>query len=260
MDPTPDIRFGSVPYLNAEPLLTGLRRDGRAVRALVPSELVRELRAGTLDVALAPVIAGFEDPTLTMVPGAGVASRGPVGSVLLFARRPPPECRTVGLDTSSRTSANLVRVLFRHLWRANPRFAPRRPDPDVEHDPSDAVLLIGDPALAAARRRAAQPASAPPVDLGEVWTRWTGLPFLFAAWFARTPELAAAAAPLVAASRATGRASIDELAAAGALSLNLDREATQTYLREQLVHDVGDLELRGMERFRELWATLDERS
>lgn len=257
-----ELRFGSVPYLNARPLLAGLLRDGRDVRLLVPSMLTKELRSGRLDVALVPVIAGFEDPTLVLVPGGAVASRGPVESVLLFTDRRPEDCRTVGLDTSSRTSANLTRVLFRDLWRGNPVFRPRDPDPDVGIDPSDAVLLIGDPALKAAARAAAAGRTTPPVDLGRAWTDWTGLPFVFAAWHARSPEIAEVAAPLVAESRSQGLSRIADLAADGARELGLDPAATGAYLRESLVFEFGNDEQRGLARFRERWSALppNERS
>jgi len=46
---------------------------------------------------------------LKVLPGLSIASKRRVRSVLLLARVPVEEVRTVALDTSSRTSAALVR-------------------------------------------------------------------------------------------------------------------------------------------------------
>lgn len=242
------LRFASVPYLNARPLLDGLEAEVGPVRREVPARLVELLRAGEVDVALAPVVAGFEDPGLTIVPAAVIAARGPVESVLLFCREAPARCRTVGLDTSSRTSAALVRVLFRERWRASPQFVPRDPDPDLSRLALDAALLIGDPALQA---RWVGP---PPVDLAEEWLAWTGLPFVFAAWHARTAEAARLAEAPLRRAAARGRADLDLLADDGARELHLDRTRMRHYLRECLDFEFGELERAGMETFRRFWS------
>jgi chorismate dehydratase len=242
------MRYASVPYLNARPLLDGLAAEVGPVRMEVPSRLVELLRMGEVDVALAPVVAGFEDPSLRIVPAAAIAARGAVESVLLFCRRPPGECRRVALDTSSRTSAALVRVLFRERWRASPEFVPREPHPDLTGLDADAALLIGDPALQA---RWVGP---PPVDLAAEWFAWTGLPFVFAVWHARNAETAALAeAPLRRAAE-RGRQDLDLLADDGARDLRLDRARMRHYMRDCLDFEFGDAERAGMERFRRLWA------
>lgn len=243
-----NLRFASVPYLNAAPLLDGLAEEVGPIRMEVPARLVELLREGEVDVALAPVVAGFENPTLTIVPAAVIAARGPVESVLLFCRKPPAECRRVGLDTSSRTSAALVRVLFRERWRVTPQFVARDPDPDLTQLDLDAALLIGDPALQA---RWVGP---PPVDLAAEWVAWTGLPFVFAAWHARTPEAARLAEPALRRAAARGRGDLDLLAEDGARSLHLDPARMRHYMRDCLDFDFGPAEREGMERFRTLWA------
>lgn len=248
------LRFGSVPYLNGRPLLEGLAAEVGEIETAVPSELTRRLRAGSIDVALAPVVAAFDDPRLAIVPGAAVGARGPVESVLLFCRKPPAACRTVALDLSSRTSANLVRVLFAERWGAYPTFLTRGPEPDLDMDPADAVLLIGDPALQA---RWAGP---PPVDLAEEWVRWTGLPFVFACWVARDPETAAAAEPFVRRAIARGIGALDRIADDGARELGADPERIRVYLRDRLSFAFGDAERAGLDRFRQAWMRLRERS
>lgn len=242
------LRYGSVPYLNARPLLTGLADEVGPLRLEVPGVLARLLTAGEIDVALAPVVASFLDPSLVIVPSAAVVSRGPVKSVLLFLRRPLEEVRTVGLDESSRTSASLVRVLFAHRWGGCPTFVQRASDPDLRQLDLDAALLIGDPALRAVWDGPA------PLDLGAAWSDWTGLPFVFATWLARDAAAADAARPFLDRAAARGRAHLDEIAAVGARQLGLPHDAVRRYLRDHLSFHYGADEQAGLERFRKLWA------
>lgn len=246
-------RYGSVPYLNARPLLRGLEHDVGPLTYAVPSKLAESLRCGDVDVALAPVVAGFEQPSLVLVPEGAVVAKGAVESVLLFCRRPPEQVETVALDTSSRTSAALTRVLFEFRWGTRPTFRRRAPDPDLSVEPADAVLLIGDPALVAIW-------DGPPViDLGQAWVEWTGLPFVFATWLARTPELAELARPRLRAAAERGRASLDDIALEEGPRIGVDRGRARTYLREHLSFTFGEAEAAGLARFRELWTRLSTR-
>lgn len=247
---TPAVRYASVPYLNARPLLEGLADEVGGVRLEVPAVLTRLLAAGEVDVALAPIVASFEVPSVSVVDAGCVATKGAVGSVLLFSKTPPAEARVVALDQSSRTSVALTRVLFRFLWKASPRFVSRAPDPDLTRLEEDAALLIGDPALVA---RWAGP---PPIDLGHEWCEWTGLPFVFAAWLARTPEIAAAARDPLRRAAARGRERLTAIAAAGASELGLAAPAADDYLRRRLSFDFGPDERAAVARFRELWSQL----
>jgi len=244
------IRYASVPYLNAKPLLEGLESEVGPIALAVPAELTRRLAQGEVDVALAPVVAAFETPGLTIVEAGAIATKGAVGSVLLFSRVPPQEARVVALDESSRTSAALTRVLFRFRWNASPRFVIRPPDPDLTRLAADAALLIGDPAMVA---RWAGP---PPIDLGHEWCEWTGLPFVFAVWLARTPEIAREAAAPLSRAAARGLAAIEAIAASGAVSVGIDRAASLDYLTRRLSFALGDPEREAIARFRSYWAQL----
>src|SRR5205823_376000 len=123
-----------------------------------------------------------------IVPGLAIASRGPVASVALFTTRPMSEVRSIALDTSSRTSVALVRVFCARLFAIQPAFEMHAPDLDAMLARCDAALIIGDVALFADRGNVPLTPDPPDVvaravekiDLGEVWTRATGLPFVYA--------------------------------------------------------------------------------
>lgn len=174
------LRIGTVPYLNAVPLLAGLERDTEVVAAL-PGALSGLLAAGTVDAALLPVAEAFRGVGDGFLGGHGIAAEGPVASVLLFLRRPLVEVRDVVLDPASRTSEALARHLVAAATLGAARFrraAAAGPDPATAG--GDAVLVIGDAALGYAPRWKGLV-----LDLGEFWTQRTGLPFVFARWTAR---------------------------------------------------------------------------
>src|SRR4051794_24723761 len=178
------MRIGAVNYLNSKPLVYGLEALASKVRVSydLPSRLADSLVAGRLDVALVPSVEFFRTPGSTIVSDACVACRGPVLSVKLHFRVPPGDVRRVALDEGSRTSAALTRILLAEIYGVRPAWEPLPIGCGLETTDADAVLLIGDRAIAD------YPRAADFVeiwDLGERWSDWTGLPFVFAMWITR---------------------------------------------------------------------------
>ena len=151
----------------------------------LPSVCARLLYDGEVHPGLVPSIEYLRSDQYRFVPGVGIGSRGPVASVALFTRRPIGEIRHIALDTSSRTSVALIKVLCHHRFRIQPEYVPHGPDLAAMVRDYDAGLLIGDPALEG------DPAShaVTKIDLGAEWTTMTGLPFVYAAWTGRTDRL-----------------------------------------------------------------------
>ena len=136
--------------------------------------MAERLHAGEVDLGLVPSIE-YAFGRYAIVPGVAIASRGPVRSVCLFHRGPLERVRRVALDTSSRASVGLVRVLLHARLGRDPEYVPMAPRLDAMLGEADAALLIGDPALDLESDVAR-------LDLGEEWTRLTGLPFVYAFW------------------------------------------------------------------------------
>ncbi len=239
--------LGTVPYANAAPLVEGLDAlpGVRLVRE-VPSVLARRLDAGDLDAALVPSVAALRDPRLVVVPAACLASRGAVGSVSLFGRKAPGPGARVLLDDSSLTSAALARILLAGpLGAPGATFAPCPPTADPGAADADAVLLIGDGALLLDRRGLVE------IDLGEAWTRWTGLPFVWAVWAARDAAAARKAEPLLREAREQGARALPSIVDREAARLGMDRAAVERYLTRSIQYGFGEEERRGLRRFRE---------
>lgn len=248
--PTPapeQVRVGAVNYLNSKPLVEGLAQDAPDLRVTfdLPSRLADALGADQLDVALLPVFEYFRHPAWQIVSDACIACRGPVRSVKLFFRVPPPEVRTLDLDEGSRTSAALAQVLLLRQLGLQPELGMLPIGGGFGDSTADAVLLIGDRAMFDVRE-----AFVEVWDLGERWWRWTGLPFVFAAWIAR-PEIDPA--PLesaLSAARDRGLERIDAIAKREAEILGLPTELARSYLRESLSFKIGRRERQGLCLFR----------
>ena len=155
----------------------------------IPSGCADDMAAGAADIGLIP---SFEltRQDLEVIPGPGIACRGPVRSILLISSRPAPEIRTLAADSSSRTSAELVRIVLERRFGAAPESISHPPDLEAMLRIADAALIIGDPALRI------DPARLPyhVYDLGGEWVEMTGLPMVFAVWAGRqgvvSPEVA----------------------------------------------------------------------
>ena len=241
------LRLGTVPYLNALPLVDGLAEaPGVELVEEVPSRLLPRLRDGELDAALVSAVELFRDPPLAWIPGGAITSRGPVASILLFVRGAVEDIATLALDRSSLSAAAMTRVcLSGFLGVSEGDLTVSRCDPDLPLSAidADAVLRIGDPALRT------DPDGRAVLDLGDVWTAGTGLPFVYAAWLARPDAPGARLAPLLDAARQRGLARRPELAHRFAADHGMDPEACLSYLRERIGYRLGADEQAGLAAF-----------
>ncbi len=217
------LRVGHITYANCAPFfhfLTASAFDGQIVPG-VPSRLNAMLAAGEIDVSPS---SSFEYARnwrdYLLLPGQSISSFGPVRSVLLFSSRRLEEMdhTAIALTGESATSINLLKVLLQEfLHHCHCRFLV--PEGEVEGliEQGESALLIGDRAL---RMRLRSGAWKYCYDLGELWVRFTGLPFVFALWILRRdsaaaqPEQVRALLDQLGAARTQAFASLERLAAA----------------------------------------------
>src|SRR5215472_15075579 len=145
------LRISIVQYLNTAPLVWGFTNgplQGKYdLSFTVPSQCAEDLRAGRADLAIIPAIECQRIPGLAILPDMAIASKNLVRSLLVVAKKPMEQVRTFALDSSSRSTQALTRILCADKWRIAPRFAESVPDlPEMLHN-AGAALLIGDPAL-----------------------------------------------------------------------------------------------------------------
>ena len=225
-------------------MLHGPQRDFFDLDFQIPSICADHVASGQADIGIIP---SFEltRQDLEIVPGTGIACHGPVRSILLISKVPAGEIRRLAVDSSSRTSVALARVLLERRYQVTPEFLPHPPDLDAMLRIADAALIIGDPALHI------EPASLPYEvhDLGAEWVETTGLPMVFAVWAGRkeviTPEVIEAFQQ----SCRYGRERIDEMVASEAPRRGLARELVHRYLTYHIVHELGPKDYEGLQMF-----------
>jgi chorismate dehydratase len=236
------LRLGAVSYLNARPLVHGLESEpGVHLQSDLPSRVARRLHAGEVDLGMIPSIE-FAFGRYDIVPGIAIGSRGPVRSVSLFHACPLEDIRRVALDTSSRTSVALVKVLLRERLGRDPEYVPMAPALVDMLAVADAALLIGDPALDERSRVAS-------LDVGEEWTRLTGLPFVYAFWAGPPGVVTPAGVARLRAALADGLAAFPQIAATHANGTPGREAVYLSYLRRNVVYRLGHEEVAGLREF-----------
>jgi len=229
------MRIGRIGYINCAPVYGAIDRGIVPLPAQAelvtgtPAELNDLLVAGELDVSVISAVEYARHANeLLLLPDLAISCDGPVRSVALFSRRPVGQLggRTVLISASSRTSVALLELLCKDVWQIAPKLAEARAEAQdldaLAALPHEAVLVIGDAALALAARGTYLHR----YDLGAEWKQWTGLPFVFAVWAARRvadPAAVRRGHESLLASRAWGLAHLELLAedAAGATGVAL---------------------------------------
>ncbi len=178
-------RVVAVSYLNTKPLLYGLLRSEiqpeLELDLAIPSECARRLLAGEADIALVPVAIIPELPEAHIISDYCIGADGAVATVCIYGDVPIEEMTNIYLDHHSRTSVMLTRLLLEEYWELNPKLIPAEEGYIDRIGGTTGGLIIGD-------RTIGLEARFPYVyDLGEVWKKHTGLPFVFAAWVSVKP-------------------------------------------------------------------------
>ena len=247
-------RIGRIPYLNTEPFFgdDAVRTDAvvASPRAMLSLAVRREV-----DIAPLPVVAEFDYPgRFAPVGNFGIASFGPARSVILKSRVKVERLagRRIGIIDDTATSVRLLKILLNywHGVKSHSSFG-------AIGAGNDAVLLIGDTALQNARSSAEYPVV---IDLADEWKKATGLPFVFALWYAAS-EVSEADGERVACyfdKNLTSNLSDPSGIYRRRTEPRLSLEQTGSYIRN-FVYRLGDAELEGLNRFREMDSELQRK-
>ncbi len=235
----------------------GSAGSGFDVHYTIPSRCAEELREGSADIGIIPVFTYALIPNLVIIPDIAIATKGVVRSILLISKVPVEQVKSVALDTSSRTSVALTRVLFAKFWGGEQTFLSHDPDVEQMLAKCDAALVIGDPALRA------RTTGYYVYDLATEWKKFTGKSFVFAVWALRMAALNSSAPALDVVeifqrSRDHGLepAHIDELARAWAPRVGISEQNVRTYLTENIHYHLDAENLEGLALFFQYCAEL----
>lgn len=173
------IKISAVSYTNTKPFIYGIKHSpvlNQIDLSLdIPADCAKKLIENQVDIGLIPVAAIPFVPNAQIISSYCIGSVGAVNSVFIFSDVPVDEIKTVKLDRQSRTSNNLAKVLLKNHFKVEVDFVT---EPEVD---TDAIVLIGDRTFG--RKDDFKFA----YDMGEEWMKFTGLPFMYAAWVANKP-------------------------------------------------------------------------
>jgi chorismate dehydratase len=240
-------------YLNTAPLcysfIYGEQKDHceflSDASPAVCSEMLKDRRA---DAAMIPAIEYQRIADIFAVRDVCVASKSQVRSVVLASRVPIEEVRSVALDTTSRTSAVLIQIIFSKFYKLSPTY--RQSPPRIEQmlETDDAALIIGDPAMLIDR------SALHVYDLAEEWRKHTARPFVFAFWAVRKDSKNWPGEVDFLAAKREGLAHASDLANRYGESLGLPRRELITYLTQNINYDLDEESLRGLQLYYRLAA------
>ena len=254
------INLGAAPFLNMRPLVypleKGVVEHGFNIMYFDPFLLSENLSEGVVDVAPVPSVEFLRTGDYCILPDISISSFGKVDSVVLKARKKITEIKSVSVDSRSRSSTALLRIVLELFLGLKPEYVKREPGNGFLKG-VDAGMLIGNAGLQARYL----PAEKSPFtyDLGELWTRETSLPFVYAVMAVRKGDDATAeGCGCLVSARERGAELIPEIVDIESRKLGLSREHCTTYLKERIKYDLDGPKIDGLVKYRDLLFELKE--
>jgi len=244
-------RLAASSYLNSAPLiwsfLNGSHRGSVDFVEAVPARCARLLSESAVEGALIPVIEYQRIQSGYLLPDVCVGSQKEVLSVVLVSKNKQlNDINTVALDESSRTSATLVKVIFREFLKREPEWTTSEPNIQEMLDNYDAALIIGDPGMGFRRR------GLNVWDMASLWRQYTGLGFVFAMWMVRDEAVERARLVDFAGARDEGVAHIEEIIETYQDKIPMLVDELRNYLTENIVFNVDEQMQEGLRLYFEL--------
>ena len=148
----------------------------------VPSSLNERLKRRECVIApISSIAYVYLKEEVFLLPNLSISAKGSVKSVVLFSRVPIEKLhkKTIFLTRQSATSIALLKLLLKECFGIEAQYRPG----EIMQLNGQAVagLAIGDTAL----RIKAKGIYPYQFDLGELWQKWTGLPFVFGVFAVR---------------------------------------------------------------------------
>jgi len=241
------IRITAVSYYNTLPFIYGLTHSGLLsgyeLSLDVPSECARKISSAVADIGLIPVGALPGIPGYHLVSNFCIGADKEVKSVLLLSNAELPALKTIYLDTDSRTSVNLVKILAHQYWKIRPQWKSLSELKGMLAS-DEGMVLIGDKTFGLSVQ---YPFC---YDLAGEWIKFSGLPFVFAVWISRKP-LPAGFEKAFQAALAWG---VDHRSESYIMAekLHITEQQLISYLNNDISYPLNEEKRKGMEMFLEL--------
>lgn len=238
-------KIAAVSYLNSIPLIYGIERAKELQATLLlspPNQCAKHFQSGEVDIALVPVgaLADFDNYKIITSFCVGASSR--VRTVTIMSHVPIDQVEHLWLDSHSRSSVMLAKILCAERWGITPRFSDLIDYSVVgSSTENDAFVLIGDKVFEY------EGIFEYVYDLAYEWQEHTALPMVFAVWIARK-ELVDSVESLLQSALAYGVTHIQEAIEYYGYG---DREYAYEYLTENVDFVYDHAKQKGLQKFLE---------
>ncbi len=171
-----------VNYLNSKPFEYGLNQVISTdvinkIEKATPAKCAALFKEGKADIALIPVGGLGEIKDYRIISDYCIACDGEVRTVCIFANQDISTCNKIYLDDHSRTSFLLSKIILEQYLHLELEYISADIS-TISLAEGEAILMIGDKVFQYEHKFSFK------YDLGSIWKKWTGLPFVFAVWIA----------------------------------------------------------------------------
>ena len=239
------ICVGAVNYLNARPLLHTLPRRLPEAKIVVdfPSRLADGLADGRFDVALIPSIEYLRQPGLRIASLRGDRLRRAGAERQAVWPRADRARGNARLGRRFAAPA-LAQILIRERFGLKPCLLSLPLEKSPASSPAEHMVVIGDRGMLDPDEELAFT-----WDLGEEWSLWTGLPFVFALWAARPHVQESRIDRALAAARDEGLTYLPEIARQASPEVGIPEAECLSYLRDNLEFHLGPRQREALDLF-----------
>ena len=248
------IRLGKIAFINNSPIYYALESGIVSAPCHIveglPSQLNGLLSNDQLDMGpISSLEYGRHYKDYLLLPHLSISSYGPVGSVILFSKVPIKELDgcPVLITSASGTSQMLLRLALEE-YGVFPHYIEGEIHENLLEEEVVAGLTIGDLALRLKNNKHRFPYY---LDLGEVWTGLTGLPFVFAVWavkkalYTKCPETIHAVHRALLDSKTWGLNHLEAISHHICSRANISPSQCKTYL-QKLIFDFEEIHQQGL--------------
>jgi len=233
------VKIGLVDFLNSQPIVDKLRTvaesKGWELVDGMPVEINRLIEEDGLDLAFVSSIIYANSPShYKILPGLSISTSGPAGAIYLFSHLPLNKLNKekIFLTSKSETSIKLGKLILEEFHEVYPEYSTGDVQAIQDVD-FKAILATGDDALQFLEegRYLYQ------YDLGDMWKRETGLPFVVSICVVRqqfcqeNPEVTAEVHRELLRCRDEGCEELEEICARSAGRIPLSKSKCKEYLQ-----------------------------
>ena len=249
-------RIGMVNYLNTAPIHekwnSSVTREDWVLVEDNPAALNQKLEEGSIDLGFVSCFEYAKHPEMyKILPGLSISANGPVASVVLLSHVPIEQLEgaDVLLTSQSETSVQLVKVILEEFHKVKPVYHSGN-ILLADQKEFKAVLAIGDDAL----RLVESATYLYQFDLGDIWKRKTGLPFVYAVCAVRLefceqhPEMLVEIHQELLRCRDEGTEELEEICEIAAARIPLSKHKCRDYLTA-IQYDLSPQKCKALEAF-----------